>query len=388
MFAPLKLNLSDIHFSGDFCVKMLLLLELLLLLSGVVSDKAVECEELMYKEYCWSSQADEYGDCWQCFISNQQIAASDKELFTHNKFANGTVVDVGLVFFSGGYFPRMPKIIQETTKQPILAVKLFETNTRVLNEKFFGNAGESLTFFGAYENNELSVEAFAFQSCALLEALCLEGNKISFISPDAFVGLHKLIRLDLGINQLSLVNKGWFRDLSNLERLDLSFNDLEEIPEDSLAALTKLKRLNLYSNNIKIVSRNTFQHNEQLQFIDLKQNQIQQVQWETFTHLSQLTQLDLGSSICINNNFESRRSAKIAKALTACHRSICKIPQITNGYVINIEDKATQTPGVLLKYFDSVKVVCDPNFIQFHEKGYKCTKKDWKRQRWPTCERK
>ena len=375
-------------FSGDFCVKMLHLVEFLLLLSGAVGDKAVKCDDLRYSDVCWSSQADDFVDCWQCFISIQKIAASDKELLIHHTLANGTVVDVGHVVFSGDDFPRMPKIIQETTKQPISAVTLLEINTRVLNEEFFGNEGENLTYFVGYVGNKLSLEAFVYQSCASLEVLELGGNKISSIPPDAFVGLHKLIRLELSQNKLSLVNKEWFRDMGNLERLDLSFNELEEIPEDSLAALTKLKRLNLNSNNIEIVSRKTFQHNEQLQFIDLNLNEIKQIQVGTFAHLSQLTQLDLEFNDCIDNNFKNKTLAKIAKALTVCHHSICKIPQIRNGYVINIEDNVTQTPGALLEPFDSVKVVCDPNFIQFHEKVYKCTKKDWMRPLWPTCERK
>ena len=369
-------------------MKMLYILEFLLFLSGAMRDKTMKCDDLKYKDVCWSSQADDYVNCWQCIIRNHQIAASDKEFLIYYKFAKELGIDVGSVIFVGGDFPRMPKLVEATTKQPILALNIYETNTRVLNAQFFGNAGGNLTYFGGRVSNKLSLEAFAFQSCASLEVLDLERNKISSISPDAFLGLHKLIRLELGRNQLSLVNKGWFRDLSKLERLDLRLNQLKEISDESFAALTKLKRLNLNSNNIEIVSRKTFKHNEQLQLIDMKHNQIKQIQVDTFAHLSQLTRLDLDFNDCIDNNFDNKTLAKIAKALTACHSTICKIPQITNGFVINIEDNVTQTPGEYLGPFDSVKVVCDPSFIQFHEKVYKCTQKDWNIPLWPTCERK
>ena len=131
------------------------------------------------------------------------------------------------VKFSGDVVAKMPKVFHKKTKQQILGVIIWESNTRVLNAQFFGNAALDLTFFRSWGNEEMSVEAGAFQNCSKLQHLLLLDNGISSFPPDAFLRLHTMIWLDLGWNKLSLLNEGWFLDLNCndviSEELDIHF---------------------------------------------------------------------------------------------------------------------------------------------------------------------
>ena len=366
----------------------------LLVRIAAVSGREVECDVVEYEKYCWNAQSLGLVKCWSCAIRNQQITENGETLTISPKFANGTDVDVEHVVFDGVGITKMPIVIHKTTNQQIPQVVLWQTNTPVLNAQFFENAAEELKHFWCLFSNNWTVEAFTFQNCNILENVNLRGNwisKILSIAPDAFLGLHKLIMLDLSGNDLSLINKNWFFDLGNLELLDLSWNQLEEIPDTAFDNLHKLKNLELDNNKIEIVTRRMFHSNQQLQLIYLNDNQIKVIQSGTFAHFNKLTELYLSANICIDDTFINKNSEEISAGLTACFPAICMIPVISNGYVINTKDNATQPTGESIEKFKSVKVVCNPNFLLFHEKETQrvriCTKDDWTSQEWPKCER-
>ena len=89
----------------------------------------------------WSS--DGFSDCCCCLIRDQQIAENVELLTIHLKHVNETDADVEIVDFIGGDVTKMLKVIHKTTKQQILRVQLWMTNSRMLNSQFFGDISES-----------------------------------------------------------------------------------------------------------------------------------------------------------------------------------------------------------------------------------------------------
>ena len=368
-------------------------LMLWLLLIAAVSGKEVECDEVDNYNYCWNSQTYLFVDCWRCTIKNQRI--TQNEVITISpKLANGTIVDVGFVKFDGGDVAKMIKVINKSKSKQILQVILKGTNTRVLNSAFFGNTAQSLKLFWSNGNNDLSVEAYAFQNCATLEVLDLDYNGITSIPPNTFFGLDKLIRLDLRSNQLSEINENSFSGLHNLELLILNQNQLEEISGASFDQLHKLKELHLHENKIEIITKRMFQNNQQLQIVDLNKNQIKIIQSGAFANLKKLTELYLNRNKCINNYFEKKSSEEISAALTAClpiDSTACLIPVILNGYIVNTEDNAIQTVGDSIEDFESMQVICHPTYQMFQTKAKPtavgCFDQKWQDQ-WPQCHSK
>ena len=364
-------------------------LTVLLLLSVAVSGREIKCDEVRYAKNCWNSQAHSFSECWSCEFKNQSITESDEVLTILPALANGTVTDVEFVTFSYGNVNKVPNVIYQGTNKQIVRVFLWKTNTRVLNVQFFGNVAENFKFFESFGNENLSLEASAFQNCESLKYLSLVGNGISSIPPDAFLGLHKLIRLNLDDNQLSLLNADWSLGLDNLEILNLSGNQLKDIPIDNLR---KLRSLDVYGNKIEIVSRIMFQNNEQLQRIDLQKNQIKLIQSGTFAGLKKLSWLYLRGNKCTNSDFQNNKLKEISAGLTACHFAVCVIPQIANGFLINTEDNATQTTGDSFEESKTVRVVCRPSFSLICGKETQpensCMEDNWTRKKWPECHRK
>ena len=359
-----------------------------LLVCAAVNAREMECNQVDNDEYCWNAKTHQSDPCLICEINNQQISESDKVIFITKKHD----ADVKAVHLNGSVVIKMPSFIQKLNSKEITEVKLFGTKTQVLNSQFFENAGENWKKFECEKNENLTVEALAFQNCKNLEHLELNDNKGSLIiAPDAFRKLHKLIELNLGRNDLSLVVNNWFDDLGNLELLFLHENQLTKIPDDSLQSLTKLKKLYLSGNKVEIITKKMFQHNEQMQEIYLSRNNIKEIQTGSFKHLSQLTELNLGENQCVDRLFYHKKSEEIAKKLTPCYpKSFCVIPQIKNGIIVSIDDDSMQFPGDSFETSGLVQVVCDPTFTQIHDKAIettnKCVEGNWEDQQWPTCQ--
>ena len=367
-------------------------LTVFLFLCAAVHGRELECyEEVVYSFYCTNAtnQQNAGSICLVCKIVHQELSESDEVIFIDIK--NHTT-DAKVVLLNGGDVNKLPIFIQKKNNKQITEVELSSTNTHVLNSQFFGNSCENLIKLGSEWNLELAVEAFAFQNCKNLEFLDLSKNRNSSnIAPDAFRGLHKLIKLNLNFKGLSFLLTDWFQDLNNLEALRLDFNKLPEIPENAFKALTKLKQLEIGGNEIEIITRNMFKHNEQLQIVYLNNNKIKEIQTGSFKHLSQLTELNLAKNICVDKEFKGKTLDEIAKELTECYpTSSCVIPQTQNGIIVSIDDDLTQVPGDFYETSGLVKVVCDPTFTQIHDKANqttnRCVKTNWEDQQWPTCQ--
>ena len=372
----------------DFLVDKMLRLAIFLFLCVAAHGKELECNKVVDTVECWNSETEQSDPCLICEISNQQISESDEVIF----IIKNHTADVKVVHLKGGDVNKLPNFIQKSNKKEITEVKLIGTKTPVLNSQFFGSAGENLTKFECEKNENLKVEALAFQNCKNLEHLELNYNKGSLIiAPDAFRKLHKLIELNLGQNDLSLVLNDWFDDLGNLEELFLHENQLTNIPDNAFKSLIKLKKLYLSGNKIELITKNMFQQNEKLQEIYFSRNNIKEIQSRSFKHLSELTELNLGKNECVDRLFYHKTSEEIAEKLTACYpKTFCVIPQIKNGIIVSIDDNSTQFPGDSFETSGPVKVVCNATYTQFHHNANqatnRCVEGNWEDPQWPICE--
>ena len=298
-------------------------------------------------------------------------------------------MNIELVTFIYGTINKIPKMRNKGTEQNIVEMGLANTNTTVPNSHFFAHCGKNLKTFTNVGYNKMSLVDSGFQNCTDLKYLSLGISQISFIPSDAFVGLNKLILLELSVNDLTAISPAWFQDLGNLEHLEIRYNQLQDIQDDTFNQLTKLRKLYLTENKIKIIRRKVFQETKLLEVIDLIGNRIKEIQIDSFKHLSKMTVLNLADNNCIEINFKNKTSEEIAAGLMACKPTPCIIPTIKNGRVISLKDNSTQFPDDSMEESESVKVICDSNYTLIANKANQsenmCLEVDWQEQEWPEC---
>ena len=295
-------------------------LSVLLLLSASVRSHALECSLGYYEtDYCWSPETHNFIGCYTCKVTFQTIA--DDVVTVAPKLSNGTAMDVEFVSFSFGSVSKLPQVIQESSNQQIVGVKLFQNGISELTSEFLGNAAKNLTSIWSYGNRGLSVAADAFKNSSKLEFLNFNYNGITAFPLAAFRGLHELRRLDLSENALTVIRTNWFKDLEKLEWLDFSHNQLVAIPDRAFEKLHKLLQLSLKFNKIEIVTKKMFKHNGKLQEISLSGNKIKAIQAGTFDPMNQLTYLSFLANKCVSKEFENKRSKEVNTGLTTCYKN-------------------------------------------------------------------
>ncbi|NXF38688.1 NYX protein, partial [Nyctibius bracteatus] len=142
----------------------------------------------------------------------------------------------------------------------------------------------------------------AFRNLTFLHSLWLDGNNLTFLSPETFHALSKLRELHLSRNShLTYLHANTFRGLLNLisldlshslcnifeihpllfshlpslERLDLASNNTRYVPQ-AFRNLSSLTRLNLYLNNNQIssISESAFLNINKVHFLHLSKNNL------------------------------------------------------------------------------------------------------------------
>ncbi|CAH1265349.1 PODN [Branchiostoma lanceolatum] len=156
----------------------------------------------------------------------------------------------------------------------------------------------SLRFLSLAANQLLFVPKNMPQS---LTHLVLDDNKIDFLPPKCFQGLHKLQLLSLNNNSLPDhgIHSGSFAGLHKLTRLYLSTNKLKSVPY----GLPKtLEDLNLDRNQIPILDRSKLKSLENLMKLSVAWNNVTLpgIPPKIFDDLQEITHLDLDG-----NNIES-----------------------------------------------------------------------------------
>ena len=116
--------------------------------------------------------------------------------------------------------------------------------------------------------------------------LNLEGNGISYLSRDSFMGLRELVTLKLNNNNLRNVTEPVFENLKQLETLDLSRNEISYLSDAAFSGLNSLRSLQLRRNRLGLlVTPND---------AEIEKTVVLTVDGLRADHLPNLTTLDLG----------------------------------------------------------------------------------------------
>ena len=360
------------------------------ILVAVVCGRHLTCVSVVQVEFFKISQPESMENRSSCGVLYEDILSSNNLTFfgRHN---NGSLTHIDMVNFVGGHMTKLPRLFDKSTNQEIMQVLLINTKTTVLNAQFFApqSGGSVIHMFimheGPLKKVAMSVESLAFRDFASLELLMLMKKKITFIAPDAFVGLHKMVLLSLVDIKLETIQPEWFQDLGGLRALDLSENQLKTIPDNAFNQLTKLKELVLNQIQISTITKKVFAQNAQLKLINLSKNQIKSIETGTFQHLVNLTELLLLGNQCIDMVFKNQTLEIIDERLTRCYPTNCIIPTISKGRVFSVDDNSRQTPGNFFELKKAVKVICKRNYSTDRYVNL-CEDSGWKNEDWPKCQ--
>ena len=128
---------------------------------------------------------------------------------------------------------------------------------------------------------------------ARLESLWLQGNRLSALPEDAFLGLGNLRVLLLNRNSLMALPEGVFGELSHLEALFLSDNSIASLPEGIFQGLSRLEQLELDRNRLTLLPEAVFSGLIHLEWLDLSVNSLSALAPGIFQGLSRLEELRL-----------------------------------------------------------------------------------------------
>lgn len=144
-------------------------------------------------------------------------------------------------------------------------------------------------------NNVLKTFDSSISLLKELSSLYLSNNYLQS-TPDMFMGLESLVRLDLSFNRgLGEIHIDMFCGLSNLLELNMSYCALDRIHSDAFSHLPKLAKLKLSSNTLKLDNAGVLRHLTQLKELDLSQNKLQyfNIEQGMFSNLVSLEVLNL-----------------------------------------------------------------------------------------------
>ena len=142
-----------------------------------------------------------------------------------------------------------------------------------------------------------SLPPWAFVGLTRILRLQITGNPLFKIdNGDAFVGLENLRWLHLHQNYLLEIHPDAFSGLKNLWQLTLRQNKLPGLQRSWLASLPSLTLLLFRMNRVSYLEKDLFSQNPLLRKIDLSWNKLTTLPDRVFAGLPQLTMLKLGAN--------------------------------------------------------------------------------------------
>ncbi|XP_022079879.1 uncharacterized protein LOC110973386 [Acanthaster planci] len=124
----------------------------------------------------------------------------------------------------------------------------------------------------------------------------LSRNRLQQIEPGDFLGLPRVIRLDLRHNRLRALLRNGFSGLEDLMTLQLSYNVIRYIDRFAFEGLTKVRKIDLSHNEIAFIEDDSFKTRDgliTLLSLDLSFNQLYDLHGPTFLGLESLQELYL-----------------------------------------------------------------------------------------------
>ncbi|KAF2365715.1 Toll/interleukin-1 receptor (TIR) domain [Trinorchestia longiramus] len=149
------------------------------------------------------------------------------------------------------------------------------------------------------DHNKLArIDDYAFRNLAEIKDLILSYNKLVALPKAAFLDLYQLKNLDLANNSLSSIPPSLFSSLGQLMSLNISHNQLSfsfDNPEPFIG-LIRLVVLDLSYNKLYDLRSQVFNHLYSLQVLFLSNNQITYLSDGIFSYLANLHTLDLSDN--------------------------------------------------------------------------------------------
>ena len=118
-------------------------------------------------------------------------------------------------------------------------------------------------------------------------------TRLNDIAQGAFLGLEKLILLNLNRNQLSSISKDTFAGLDILMYLFLDYNQIKTLGNDTFMFLSHLEILSVINNGVTSLNSDVFSRSKHLREVALSGNNLTKLPDTVFSMIRNLLYLDL-----------------------------------------------------------------------------------------------
>lgn len=179
-------------------------------------------------------------------------------------------------------------------------------------------------------NNKLeSLPNGLFASCREIREIYLHNNTLYELARGLLHRLEQLLVLDLSNNQLSSnqIDDGTFVGLIRLIVLNLSHNALTRIDARTFKDLSFLQILDLRNNSIGFIEDNAFLPLYNLHTLNLAENRIHHITSQLFNGLFGLSKLNLNNNLIVNIDPQAFRNCSDLKELDLSSNAIQYIPE-------------------------------------------------------------
>ncbi|KAL1131274.1 hypothetical protein AAG570_010892 [Ranatra chinensis] len=179
-------------------------------------------------------------------------------------------------------------------------------------------------------NNKLeSIPEGLFSSSREIKEIYLQNNSLYELARGLFQRLEQLLILDLSVNQLSSnqIDDGTFVGLIRLIILNLSHNALTRIDARTFKDLIFLQILDLRNNSIGFIEDNAFLPLYNLHTLNIAENRLHHVTAHLFNGLFVLSKLTLNNNLIVNIDPQAFKNCSDLKELDLSSNAIQEIPE-------------------------------------------------------------
>ncbi|XP_067009378.1 toll-like receptor 7 [Anabrus simplex] len=187
----------------------------------------------------------------------------------------------------------------------------------------------SLRVLNMSHNKVESLPEGLFASCRELREIYVQNNSLYELARGVFHRLEQLLVLDLSDNQLNSnhIDDGTFVGLIRLIVLNLAHNALTRIDVRTFKDLFFLQILDLRNNSIGYIEDNAFQPLYNLHTLNLAENRLHHVGALLFNGLFVLNKLTLSNNLLVSIDSQAFRNCSDLKDLDLSSNSLQDIPE-------------------------------------------------------------
>ncbi|XP_032516631.2 toll-like receptor 6 [Danaus plexippus] len=117
-----------------------------------------------------------------------------------------------------------------------------------------------------------------------------------WINKETFIGLVRMVILNISYNKLTRIDRYMFQDLYSLQKLNLEYNDITSIEERAFEELRNLHSLTLSNNKITHIHTHIFSELHVLHELFLDNNQIKHIDENAFDNMTTIEDLSLNDN--------------------------------------------------------------------------------------------